>query len=68
MHELQLSLIQTQPTTCTINVRTISSSIIISSGGVVLDNTIVFYEYFKHIAAGVDVQVRAPDTRLRKVL
>ncbi len=63
VHELQLSLVQTQPIVCTINVSTISSS-----NSVVLDNTVVFYEYFEHIAAGVDVQVRAPDTSLREVL
>ncbi len=68
VHELQLSLVQTQPIVGTINVRSISSIGVSSSGGVVLDNAIVFDEYFKHVTAGVDVEVRAPDTSLRKVL
>ena len=35
--------------------------------GVILD-TIVLYEYLEDITTGVDVQVSAPDTRLREVL
>ena len=61
MHVLQLSFIQTQSITISI------SSISITSCGIVLD-TIVLYEYLKDIATGVDVEVRAPDTRFRKVL
>ena len=60
MHVLQLPLIQTQP----IATKSIS---IISICSVIFD-TIVLYEYLKDIATGVDVQVRAPNTRLREVL
>ena len=65
MHVLQLSLIQTQPITISIS---ISSIRITTNSCIVILDTIVLYEYLKDIATGVDVEVRAPDTRFRKVL